>query len=308
LAVVGYGAIRLWTAPDVGSQETVTVVSFTTTEIHMPELNELLSEDREAYRRKTQDVHAQYLAMTANAIKDGAEIVLWPELALTGLEEDVQAAVAQGQELAQQAGIYLAMPTFTLYPESDRAAENVLFIANPEGEIAVEHVKYGGNLFEGTLKGSGEIQAIDTPHGKLSGIICWDTNYPGNVRQVGQQQADILLSPAKEWPGINPLHAEMAVFRAIENGVAVVRQADEGLSIVVDAYGRTLATGEGIVESGNYLRAEVPVRGTRTLYPIIGDVVGLLSVVGLAIVTVYAVIAGRRTRKREAASTTVAAS
>jgi apolipoprotein N-acyltransferase len=302
--VVGYGAVRLGTAPDPGSQETVTVISFTMTETQMGELNDLLAEDRQAYRRKTKDVHAQYLAMTETAIAEGAEIVLWPELAITGLEQDVQAAVQQGQGLARQAGIYLAMPTFTLYPESDqladgdRPAENVLVIADPEGEIAVQHVKYGGNLFEGTLKGSGEIQVIDTPYGKLSGIICWDTNYPGIVRQVGQQDADILLSPAKEWPGINPLHAEMAVFRAIENGTAVVRQADEGLSIVVDAYGRTLATGEGLATTGNYVRAEIPTRGTRTLYPVIGDLVGLFSVVGFVISAVYALFVGRRARKR----------
>ena len=157
------------------------------------------------------------------------------------------------------------------------------------------------------LKGSGKIQAIDTSYGTLSGIICWDTNYPGIVRQVGVQSADILLSPAKDWPAINPLHAEMAVFRAIENGVAVVRQSDEGLSIVVDAYGRTLATGEGLAATGTYVRAEVPTRGTRTLYPVIGDLVGLLSVLGFAIVAVYALFVSWRARRREATPTTVAA-
>jgi apolipoprotein N-acyltransferase len=309
--VVGYGAVRLGTAPEPGSQETVTVISFTLTETQMGELNDLLAEDREAYRREAQDVHAQYLAMTESAIAEGAEIVLWPELAVTGLEQDVQAAVEQGRALARQAGIYLAMPTFTLYPESDqtadgnRPAENVLVVADPEGEIALEHVKYGGNLIEGTLKGSGEIQAIDTPYGTLSGIICWDTNYPGTVRQVGEQDVDILMSPAKDWPGINPLHAEMAVFRAIENGTAVVRQADEGLSIVVDAYGRTLATGEGLAATGNYVRAEVPTRGTRTLYPVIGDLVGLFSLIGFVIAAVYALFVGRRTRKQESDSTPV---
>jgi apolipoprotein N-acyltransferase len=194
------------------------------------------------------------------------------------------------------------MPTFTFYPDAERPAENVLYVADPDGELSIEHVKYGGNVLEGTLKGSGEIQTIDTPHGRLAGIICWDTNYPTIVRQVGRQQTDILLSPAKEWAGINPLHAEMAVLRAIENGVAVVRQADEGLSIVVDAYGRTLATGEGLAETGNTVRAEVPTRGVRTLYPVVGDVVGLLSTIGFVALAVYALIVGWRARKAERAS------
>ena len=232
LVVLGYGAVRLSTAPEIGSLDTVAVASFTMTENHIGELNELLEEEgTAAFRQETQAVHAQYLAMTETAVADGAKIILWPELAITGVEEDVQAAITQGQALAEEAGVYLAMPTFTFFPDSERPAENVLFVAGPDGNIVLEHVKYGGNILEGSLKGSGEIQAVETEYGHLSGIICWDTNYPNIVRQAGRQNVNILLSPSKEWEGINPMHAEMAVFRAIENGTAVVRQTDEGLSI-----------------------------------------------------------------------------
>ena len=295
LVVLGYGIIRLATAPELGSEETATVASFTMAENHIGELNKLLEEEGlAAYREETQAVHADYLAMTETAIADGAEIVLWPELAIPGVEEDVQGVVAHGQVLAQQAGIYLGMPTFTVFPDSEQTAENVMYIAGPEGDIVIKHVKYGGNILEGTVKGSGDIETIATEHGRLSGIICWDSNYPNIVRQVGQQKADILLSPSKEWDGINPMHAEMAVFRALENGTAVIRQADEGLSIVVDGYGRTLASGEGLVDSGNYILVDVPTSSPSTLYPVIGDVVGIVSLVGLVLLVAYAVIGGRR--------------
>lgn len=306
--VVGYGIIRLNSAPEIDSLETVLVASFTMAENHVDELNDLLDEEGlAAYRRETQTVHAQYLAMTETAVADGAKIILWPEQAIIGVEEDVQAVVTAGQTLAKQAGIYLGMPTFTAFPDSDRTWKNVMYVAGPDGSIVIEHVKYGGNILEGTVKGSGEIQAIDTEYGRLSGIICWDTNYPNIVRQVGGQKADILLSPAKEWEGINPMHAEMAVFRAIENGAAVIRQADEGMSIVVDGYGRTLATGEGLADSSNYVLAEVPTSSPKTLYPVIGDVVGVISTVGLAIVAVYALVNGRR-QKREVRETAVVTS
>ena len=269
-------------------------------ETHVGQMNQLLAEQGlDAYRQETQAVHNAYLAMTETAIGDGAQIILWPELAIMGIEEDVQAVVSQGQALSQQAGIYLAMPTFTLFPESDRPAENIMYVADPDGDVIIEHVKYGGNLLEGTLAGDGEIESVSTPYGTLAGIICWDTNFPGTVRQVGQQKADILLSPSKEWAGINPMHAEMAVFRAIENGVAVIRQTDEGLSIIVDGYGRTLATGEGLADSGNYLLADVPTSSPTTLYPGVGDVVGIISTVGFVIIAAYALLAGRR-QKREA--------
>lgn len=305
LAVIGYGAVRLATAPEIGSQETVRVASFTLVENHMGDLNTLLEEEGvDAYRQATQSVHAQYLQMTETAVADGANIILWPELAITGVEEDVQATIAKGQALAQEAGVYLAMPVFIAFPDSDRTWENKLYMADPDGNIILEHVKYGGNLLEGTLKGSGEIQIVETPYGNLAGIICWDTNYPNIVRQVGQQKADILLSPSKEWEGINPMHAEMAVFRAIENGTAVVRQTDEGLSIVVDGYGRTLAMGEGLVADGNYLLVEVPTSSPTTIYPIIGNIVGIAAAAGLVALAIYALFAARRQRQ-EAVKTAV---
>ena len=289
LVVVGYGTIRLVTAPDVNALESVTVASFTLVENHVGELNTLLNEEGvAAFREQTQPVHAQYLAMTEEAIANGAQIILWPEIAIIGVEEDVQAVLAQGQAMAQEAGVYLAMPVMIHFPDSDRLVENKLFVAGPDGRFIIEHTKYGGAIVEGTLPGSGEIQVVDTAYGKLSGIICWDTNFPNTVRQVGQQQADILLSPAKEWDAINPMHAEMAVFRAIENGVTVVRQADEGLSIVVDGYGRTLASGEGLVVDGNYLLVEVPTSSPTTIYAVNGDVVGIVSTVGLVVLAIYA--------------------
>jgi apolipoprotein N-acyltransferase len=296
--VLGYGAVRLAMAPEIGSLDTVPVASFTVAENHMGELNELLEEEGiAAYRQETQAVHDRYLAMTEATIAGGAKIILWPELAIIGVEEDVQAVVEQGQSLAQESDIYLGMPTFTVFPDSERAAENVMFVAGPDGNIVLKHVKYGGNILEGTLKGSGEIETIDTDYGRLSAIICWDTNFPNIVRQVGEQNTNILLSPAKEWDGINPMHAEMAVFRAIENGTAVIRQADEGLSIVVDGYGRTLATGEGLADTGNYVLAEVPTTSPSTLYPVVGDVVGVISLVGLLALLAYALISSRRQQR-----------
>jgi apolipoprotein N-acyltransferase len=251
------------------------------------------------FRQETQAVHEQYLSMTGTAIDDGAKIILWPELAIIGTEEDVQAVLSKGQALADEADVYLAMPTFTLFPDSERPDENILYIAGPDGDIVIEHVKYGGNILEGTLPGSGEIESVDTEYGRLSGIICWDTNYPNIVRQVGRQDVNILLSPAKEWDGINPMHAQMAVFRALENGTSLVRQSDEGLSIIVDGYGRTLATGEELADSGNYLLAEVPTSSPSTLYPVVGDVVGIIALAGLAAIIVAALIARRRRNSEE---------
>lgn len=79
--------------------------------------------------------------------------------------------------------------------------------------------------------------SIETPYGKLSGVICWDTDYQEVMWQVGQMDVDILLSPSYVWPEIGTMHAKMAAFRAIENGVTIVRQEDDGISALIDPFG-----------------------------------------------------------------------
>ena len=101
-------------------------------------------------------------------------------------------------------------------------------------------------------------------------------------------------------------HSTIDVFRAMENGASVVRQTDEGLSIVVDGYGRTLASGEGLADSGNYLLVEVPTSSPTTIYPVIGDVIGVMATVGFVVLAIYALLMGRRTQLREVPEIAVA--
>lgn len=55
------------------------------------------------------------------------------------------------------------MPTLAHFSGEDRPGENIFYIADPNGEIAIEHVKYGGNMLEDTILRDGVLQAIETP-------------------------------------------------------------------------------------------------------------------------------------------------
>ncbi len=169
---------------------------------------------------------------------------------------------------------------------------NKIVVADPDGAIALEHVKYGGNLLEGTLPGSRALQTVETPFGTLSAVICWDTDYPAIIRQAGEQHVDILLSPAYVWPEVAAIHAEMAPFRSLENGLTVVRQSDNGFSLVSDPYGRIVAQENHVGQEDVMMTAAVPVMPTETLYPILGDLVGQGSVVGV-VLAILAVIVRR---------------
>jgi apolipoprotein N-acyltransferase len=71
--------------------------------------------------------------------------------------------------------------------------------------------------------------------------------------------------------------------RAIEQGVPMVRVANTGVSAVIDAYGRTLAS-IGLGETG-YLDTYLPPSRITTLYSRAGDmpvvIVLLIAVAGL---------------------------
>jgi apolipoprotein N-acyltransferase len=92
----------------------------------------------------------------------------------------------------------------------------------------------------------------------------------------------------------------MSVLRAIENGVSVVRVGDNGLSIISDPYGRTLARMDHFTDGERVIVAQVPTKGVATLYPIIGDLFGWLAVIGFVAIAIWAIVRGRSRKASEA--------
>ena len=142
---------------------------------------------------------------------------------------------------------------------------------------------------------------MDTPYGKISAVICWDADFPNVMKQAGEQGVDLLFVPSNDWKGVKDIHAGMAAFRAVENGMSIYRQTGSGVSLVTDAYGRTIRRVDSFETepAGNFTSLQTvvtPVGSVNTLYPVIGDAVGnvmLVLLVGLLIGLVV-------TRKRRA--------
>ena len=240
------------------------------------------------------------MQQTRTYAEKGARIVTWPEIAGIGVTEDVDALLGAASDLARETGIYLAVPVFEIPSDSDRPIENRVHLFDDTGAQVIEHVKFGGNAIEGTLAGDKELQVVDTPYGRMSVAICWDADYPSVIAQAGRQNVDILLSPSMEYEEIDPLHAQIAAFRAIENGMSIVRQTDQGLSMVADPYGRMIATADHFTGEERVVRADVRTSGVTTVYPQLGDMVGLIAILGLALTSMWAIgskVAELRTRR-----------
>jgi apolipoprotein N-acyltransferase len=301
LTVIVYGNIRLALfQPQEGTMRVHGIVAVDNRQI-LPDIMKAKQENWQAFRQLAAESEDRYFEETLREAKGGAQLVVWPENAIWLAAEDEAALLDRGQQIAEQEGIYLAMGYAVIYPEDEQPSEMKLTIADPAGEVVLEHYKYGGHSIEGIKPGDGVLRTVETPFGTLSGIICWDTNFHKPVLQAGRNGTDILLSPSLEFRAIDPMHAQMATFRAIENGVSLVRIADNGLSIVTDPYGRTVATVDHFTTSERVLVAQVPSTSVLTVYSVIGDLFGWLAVAGFVVITIVAVIQGRKAKQSVAA-------
>jgi apolipoprotein N-acyltransferase len=82
-------------------------------------------------------------------------------------------------------------------------------------------------------------------------------------------------------------HAQMAVFRAVENRIPMARCANTGISMIVDAYGRVLGRTSTFTDA--VLTGDLRLSAGRTFYSRHGDVAAwALLLVSLASVATAA--------------------
>lgn len=271
LLALGFGRILLPTQPT----QTAVLAGFS-----LPDgkLREVLSQPHNTagFRQAVNELHAEELNQIRILAENGAVMVSMQEAAGMGMTDQVEALIANASALAKEQGIYIILPTLDV---EKSPVENVVHILDPNGEVVLTHVKYGGNQFEGSLKGDGVLQTVDTPYGRISAIICWDADFPNVIKQAGEQDVDLLFVPANDWLGAKDIHAGMATFRAVENGMSIFRQTGSGVSSVIDAYGRTtqrvdMFKAENTDTFASVQTVTTPIGSVNTLYPVLGDVVG----------------------------------
>jgi apolipoprotein N-acyltransferase len=129
----------------------------------------------------------------------------------------------------------------------------------------------------------------------FSPLICYEAIFPGAVVDPGERPAWILNVSNDAWYGrsAGPFqHFAMARTRAVEEGLPLVRVANNGITGVVDPAGRVLArTG---LDAVGYADIVLPAAGRPTPYSHLGDAIFYVMLTALAGV---AVALGLRWRK-----------
>jgi apolipoprotein N-acyltransferase len=291
-AVLAFGAVRLNLA---SPGDTVRVAGITADPTRALAEPMRQAPDAAAMRTVIQDHWDAYFDATAREAKAGAQLVTWPEISGVMFESDEASFTAQAQEVAREQAIYLAVPFWIWNEETMVAVQNKLLVFDPAGSIVLEHAKYGGTIVENTELGDGVLRTATTPFGVLSGVICWDADYPAVIQQAGRNGTGLLLVPASDKAEDDPIHTQMAVFRAIENGHSLVRQAEGNVSMAVDPYGRVLAQTDFFDSTDRTMVAQVPTAHVDTLYSSFGRWLGWVCVVGFLLLVAWVVVSRRRT-------------
>ena len=252
---------------------------------------EVRNEERAQFRKAFGRLQDWFLENTRREAQAGARIVVWPEVNLLVFKEDESTFLERAQRLAGEEQIYLLMGTGVVRLDVPRPLENKAVLVNSSGEIEFSYLK--SRLVPGweakvSRPGNGHLPISDTQYGRVAAAICYEMDFPQLIQQVGRAEADLLLTPASDWKTIKHLHFQMAVFRAIENGVSIVRATKSGLSGAVDAFGHTLAVTDHFSPGAQIMIAQIPLTHVRTIYTHVGDLFAWLCVASLLIMIAVA--------------------
>lgn len=257
---------------------------------------QLSSEERQEFRLRFGQVHDWFLESSQREARAGAKVIVWPENNLMLYAEDYTAFMQRAREVARQEQVYLLMGIAKIHLGQVPLFEPQAVLVEPSGETAFTYLKnrmVPGWEAKNALVGDGHIRTADSPFGRITSVICYDMDFPNLIRQVGRAASDLLLVPVAEPEPpaqVGLLHHRMAVFRAIENGVSMVRASRFGLSSAVDPYGHILGMMDDATAEQRAMVAQVPVSGVRTTYARIGDLFAWLCAAGLLAIVAWGIL------------------
>ncbi len=259
-------------------------------------------------------IFTTYVAMTRDAVRRGAQFVIWPESSTPfSFEDDAQGEIVR--ELARETGVPILFGSDQTVRGAVPRHYNAAFLLAADGRTAAvyrkiqlvpfgEFVPFGDWLsffppLVQTLAGFAPFTPGDSmvllpigPH-LASTAICYEVVYPSLVREAVNGGSQLLTTITNDaWYGHSSApyqHFALASMRAIEQGRYLARAANTGISGVVDPYGRIVRASAIFEQVG--LVEDVRLLTHRTIYSSVGDVI---AYVAIALTAAALLAVGRR--------------
>ena len=260
-------------------------------------------------------IFTSYLAMTRDAVRRGAQYVIWPESSTPfTFGHDAVGEVAL-RDLAREVGVPILFGSDQIVAEPTLRQYNAAFLLGPDGETEAvyrkihlvpfgeffpmqEWLTFAAPLVRRFLPFTpgDEVVMLPVNGHPTSTAICYEVVFPSLMREAVLKGSELLTTVTNDgWYGTSSApyqHFEMASMRAIEEGRYMARSANTGISGVVDPYGRVVQA-SAIFEQVS-LVAEVRLLRGRTIYSQIGDVT---AYGGMALTVIALVVVRPRGRK-----------
>lgn len=295
LAMVIFGALRL-SSPPLAPVEGVRI------RIVQPSIPQ-----RDKWRPERQrEFFLKHLDLTMTAPDGrvdglaGVTHVVWPEAAMPFqplLSPEALAAISQ--RLGEGRWLMSGALRSSVLPDGKRRAFNSLMVFGADGLHAnydkIHLVPFGEYLpFQSILEWIGLEQLTRVRGGFSIGVtprpliaipglppvgplICYEAIFPAVVVQSSERPGVLVNVTNDGWFGRTTgpqQHFHQARLRAVEEGIPLIRAANNGVSGLIDPYGRILAKLELDVVGTSYIALPSPLR--LPIYARLGDIVFLI--------------------------------
>lgn len=259
-AHIGFGAWTLSNAPALDADRTTLSIR-----IVQPSISQSLKWDNNERRA----IFDKFIVMTQQAPVEGKpkpDVVIWPETAVPYILSSTPEALTRiGEVIGDDQVLLTGAVREELVPRRDPRYYNSILTINGQGRITdytdkVHLVPFGEYLpFESILRSLGLQEVVEMPGGFTAAkrrhainvmegqtflpLICYEAIFPDELSYTGRKVTAIVNVTNDAWYGDTPgpyQHFRQAQVRSVEQGLPLVRAANNGISAVVDAYGRII--------------------------------------------------------------------
>jgi apolipoprotein N-acyltransferase len=147
-------------------------------------------------------------------------------------------------------------------------------------------------------QGTREVLTLSKYNLRIQPLICYEAIFFDEVR-ISNQDADIIVNVTNDaWYGTSSgpyQHMQISRIRAVENGLPLIRSANNGISAIVDPLGRVLNKLE--LNEVNIIDSYLPLKLSKpTIYAKYGHlpIIGLLVIVLMLHLVYYIIIVFKR--------------